>query len=156
MKILSLALCFCVVSSAYAVAPSASPASAEQFLRGLYAKYTPNGKPTPFVYPDAKTVADPGMMSLLRHDRDMSKGEVGAIDADPVCDCQDWDGLKITSLHVTMQGKNAASADLALTNAGSSEKIHFLLVWTKGGWRIHDIGTKDTPSLVTYLKTYKY
>jgi hypothetical protein len=142
------------ISVSWAAEPSA--ASAEQFLRGLYAKYTPKGKPTAFVYPDAKTIADPGMMALLKNDQQKSGGEVGAMDGDPVCDCQDWDGLKITSLHATLQGSGAVSADVSFTNAGSKENIHFSLVWTKDGWRIHDIGTKDQPSLVTYLKTYKY
>ena len=144
------------MSSAQAAAPAPSAASAEQFLRGLYAKYTTNGKPTPFVYPDAKNIVDAQMLALLKHDQDKSQGEVGAMDGDPVCNCQDWDGLKITSLRTAVQGNNAATADVAFTNAGSSEKIHFALVWANGSWRIHDIGTKDQPSLVAYLKTYKY
>jgi len=36
------------------------------------------------------------------------------------------------------------------------EKIHFSLVWLNGGWRIHDIGTKEERSLVAYLRNYKY
>jgi hypothetical protein len=142
------------VSAVQAAEPSA--ASAEKFVRGLYAKYAPKDTPTPFVYPDAKTIADPAMLALLKIDHDKSGGEVGAMDSDPVCDCQDWDKLTITSLHVTPQGHDAASVDVAFTNAGAKENIHFALVWIKNGWRIHDIGTKDQPSLVTYLKTYKY
>ena len=61
------------------------------------------------------------MMALLKNDQDKSKGEVGAMDGDPVCDCQDWDNLKITSLHATLQGNRAATADVAFTNAGSAE-----------------------------------
>lgn len=150
------AICLCAMYSSYAAVPVASAGSAEQFIRGLYAKYTPNGKPIPFVYPDAKNIVDAQMLALLKNDQDKSKGEVGAMDGDPVCNCQDWGGLKITALRATMQGNNTATADVAFTNAGSSEKIHFSLVWVNGGWRIHDIGTKDQPSLVTYLKTYKY
>jgi hypothetical protein len=150
------AICLCAISSSYAAAPVASAASAEQFVRGLYAKYTPNGKPTPFAYPDAKNIVDAQMLALLKKDQDKSNGEVGAMDGDPVCNCQDWDKLKVTSLHTAMQGNGAATAEVAFINAGSSEKIHFSLVWMNGGWRIHDIGTKDQPSLVTYLKTYKY
>ncbi len=152
----ALTFCLCAISSAHAAASSASPASAEQFLRGLYAKYVHDGKPTPFVYPDAKTIADGGMMALLKNDQDKSKGEVGAMDSDPVCNCQDWESIKVTTLHVTMQGANAAAADVAISDMGDVQKFHYSLVWTKNGWRIHDIGTKDTPSLIAYLKTYKY
>lgn len=149
-------LCLSIAGVAQAAAPVASAASAEQFLRGLYAKYTRNGKPTPFVYPDARTIADPAMMALLKNDQDKSNGEVGAMDSDPVCRCQDWTSLKVTSLHVTMQGTSAATADVATSDSGDVQKIHFSLVWTKDGWRIHDIGTKDEPSLVAYLRNYKY
>jgi hypothetical protein len=141
-------------SAAQAAEPTA--ASAEQFLRGLYEKYAPNGNPTPFVYPDAKTIADPDMLALLKRDRDKCKGEICAMDSDPVCDCQGWDGLKVVSLRVAANGGNAASADVVFTNTGFKHNAHFSLVWTKDGWRIHDIGTKDQPSLNTYLKTYKY
>ena len=156
MRILPLVLPGLFLMASVAQAADPTPASAEQFLRGLYAKYVPNGKPTPFVYPDAKNIADPAMMALLKHDRDKSNGEVGAMDSDPICRCQDWESIKVTSLHVTMQGKDAAGADVTMSDMGDVQKIHYSLVWVNGGWRIHDIGTKDEPSLVTYLKTYKY
>jgi hypothetical protein len=139
-----------------AAPPVASAASAEQFLRGLYARYTPNGKPTPFAYPDAKGIADPAMLALLKGDQDKSNGEVGAMDSDPVCRCQDWNALKVTSLHATISSSHAAAADVSISDDGHIEKIHFALVWLTGGWRIHDIGTKDEPSLVAYLRNYKY
>ena len=142
------------LSAATAADPNA--ASAEQFLRGLYAKYTHNGKPTPFVYPDARTIADANMMALLKRDRDKSNGEVGAMDSDPVCRCQDWEAIKVTAVHVTMQGMNAAAADLTFSDLGDVQKLHYSLVWTKDGWRIHDIGAKDEPSLIAYLRNYKY
>jgi hypothetical protein len=157
MRKLAIAVaCLTLAGASAAQAAEPTAASAELFLRGLYAKYVPNGKPTPFIYPDARTIADSGMMALLKQDQDKSKGEVGAMDGDPICQCQDWEVLKVTSLHVTMQGANAASADVAISDSGEVQKIHYALVWVKGGWRIHDIGTKDEPSLVTYLKTYKY
>ena len=138
------------------VSADPSAASAEQFLRGLYAKYTHNGKPTPFVYPDARTIADANMMALLKRDRDKSNGEVGAMDSDPVCRCQDWEAIKVTAVHVAMQGADAATADVTFSDMGDVQKVHYSLAWTKDGWRIHDIGTKDEPSLIAYLRNYKY
>src|SRR5689334_18371249 len=138
------------ISAAMAGEPNA--ASAEQFLRGLYAKYTHNGKPTPFVYPDAKSIADADMMALLKRDHDKSNGEVGAMDSDPICRCQDWEAIKVTAVHVTMQGTNAAAADLTFSDMGDVQKLQYSLVWTKDGWRIHDIATKDEPSLIAYLR----
>ena len=157
MRKLAIAV-WCILAAGVSAAQAAEPtaASAEQFVRGLYAKYTHNGKPTPFVYPDAHNIADSGMMALLKHDKDKSNGEVGAMDSDPICRCQDWEAIKVKSLSVTMQGGNAAAAAVEISDMGDVQKIHYSLVWTKDGWRIHDIGAKDEPSLIAYLKTYKY
>jgi len=152
----TVAVFVATIFSANAMAADASTASAEQFLRGLYAKYTHNGKPTPFVYPDAKNIADAPMMALLKNDQVKSNGEVGAMDSDPICRCQDWEVLKVASLKVTMQGANAAGADVTISDSGEVQKIHYSLAWTKDGWRIHDIGAKDEPSLIAYLRNYKY
>ena len=138
-----------------AATPTASAASAEQFLRGLYAAYGRNN-PTPFIYPEAKNIVDTAMFALLEIDHSKAKGEIGALDFDPVCRCQGWDALKVISLQATMQSNNTASADVLFTNTGSDQKVHFSLVWMHGSWRIHDIGTDDQPSLVAYLRDYKY
>src|SRR6202789_2715048 len=106
-----------------------TPASAEQFLRGLYANYKPHGKSVSFVYPDAKTIVDPAMLKLLKHDQTMSRGEVGAMDSDPVCNCQDWGTLKVTSLKVTMSGASAASADVTFKNLDDVQNMRFSLVY---------------------------
>ena len=118
-------LCLSIAGVAQAAAPVASAASAEQFLRGLYAKYTRNGKPTPFVYPDAKGIVDPAMLALLKNDQDKSDAEVGAMDSDPVCRCQDWNALKVIAFHATMSGSDAAVADVSISDDGHVEKIHF-------------------------------
>ncbi|HEX4860228.1 MAG TPA: DUF3828 domain-containing protein [Rhizomicrobium sp.] len=147
------ALLLLAVTPSSAAPPTVTP---EQFLRGLYAKYVPHGKPVAFVYPDAKNIVDPAMLKLLKHDRDMSKGEVGAMDGDPICNCQDWGTLKVTTLKVTMSGDSAASADVTFKDLGDVQNMRFSLVVVDGDWRIHDISTKDTPSLAAYLRDYKY
>lgn len=156
MRALSFALTALLAapgSAAFAAGPSAR--SAEQFLREIYAKYTHDGKPVAFVYPNARTIADAGMLALLKRDQEMSKGEVGAMDSDPICRCQDWNAIKVTSLHVAARGA-AADADVTIADGDDVQKIHYALVWTKDGWRIHDIGAKDEPSLIAYLRSYKY
>jgi hypothetical protein len=151
--LVSALLCLFAVTPSWAAPPAASP---EQFLRGLYAAYKPHGKQVAFDYPDAKSIVDPAMLKLLKHDRDMSKGEVGAIDSDPICNCQDFGVIKVMSLKVTMSGESAASADVTFKNFGDVQNARFSLVVVDGGWRIHDISTKDTPSLAGYLRDYKY
>jgi len=148
-----LALLLLAAAPSFAAPPSMSP---EQFLRGLYAAYKPHGKPVAFDYPDAKSIVDPAMLKLLKHDHDMSKGEVGAIDSDPICNCQDYGTIKVMSLKVTMSGAGAASADVTFKVFSDVQNARFSLVVVDGAWRIHDISTKDTPSLAAYLRDYKY
>jgi hypothetical protein len=45
---------------------------------------------------------------------------------------------------------------VTFSDLGERQTLHFSLVRSKAGWRIHDIGSKDEPSLAAYLKSYKY
>src|SRR5215469_1842690 len=81
------------------VAAAAAPQSPEDFLKHLYAGYAPGKTPLAFDYRTAGSFVDDSMIALLRRDDKMSNGEVGAIDSDPICQCQDWDGMKVLSIH---------------------------------------------------------
>lgn len=149
---------FAQVMSAAGAAPAQSPAqSPEQFVRALYAQYVPGGKPTAFDYPEAARIVDSEMLALLRRDRDSTpKGDEGAIDSDPVCQCQDWGSLKIRSLQIKAADKDRSSATVAFSNLDGHETVRLDLVRADGRWKIHDIGTAISPSLLAYLRSYKY
>jgi hypothetical protein len=137
-----------------AAMPAQSP---EQFVRGLYAQYVPGGKPVAFDYPEAGRIVDSDMLALLRRDRDLTpKGDEGVLDADPVCQCQDWGTLKILSMEIKPVDKDRSSATVAFSNLDGHQTVRLDLVRVNGRWKIHDIGTADSPSLLTYLRTYKY
>ena len=138
-------------------AAAADAAGARVFLARLYAHYpVPPGRES-FVPtgPAAARVFDPGMVALLREDERLAGGEVGAIDADPLCDCQDDSGLKVTIEAVRLTGPSSAQATVALRFAASVppdfERLRISLVRVAGRWRIHDIGSKSTSSLRAYL-----
>ena len=150
------ALCLSIAGvSAAQAAPVASAATAEQFLRGLYAKYTPNGKPIPFVYPDAKGIVDPTMLACSSTTRTSRTPR----SAQSIRSGVPLPGLECAQDHLAARNdvkQRPAAADVAISDDGHVERVHFTLVWLNGGWRIHDIGTKDEPSLVAYLRDYKY
>jgi hypothetical protein len=156
-RAISVAAGLLLFLSAGWAAPADTP---EQFLAQLYSQYAPGKKPIAFVFPDAAPIADASMLALLRRDRDKSKGEVGALDSDPICNCQDWERLELVSVHIVSQTSDRAVANVIFRDsmAGGRERqtARFELVRVKGAWKIHDIGTKDTPSLQTMLRTYKY
>lgn len=146
---------------AFALAPlpsvAADAAGARAFLEKIYAHYpTAPGRQAYFpTGPVARRVFDPEMVALLREDQRLAGGEVGAIDGDPLCDCQDDDGLSVSIEDIRLTGASSANAAIALRfnppAAPAFEQLAISLVVVAGRWRIHDIRSKDTPSLRAYL-----
>jgi hypothetical protein len=90
------------------------------------------------------------LAQLIWKDAVSSKGEVGALDFDPLYDAQDVD-LKRLSLRKSKSGKDAAEVIASFGNAGSKTEITYSLVLTKMGWRISDIKYADGRNLVGLL-----
>lgn len=144
-----------LAGTAHAAMEADSPRA---FLQRLYAAYATGGKGNDFAYPEARAIVDDSLLSLLRRDRMMSKGEVGALDGDPICQCQDWERFKVLSMQVEMNGANRARGDVTFTTAPKSaaEAVHFDLVRENGTWKIHDLSWRGTPSFQAYLRDYHY
>ena len=146
--------------------PVAAPSSvvntdavdAKAFLEGLYAHYktSKNNNFQPFDG-NAKEVLDADTIALFKADQKVMKGEVGAIDTDWLCDCQDFESLAAT---VTVQSASATEAkataefrDTGMTGDDAKPRHDtFDLVKTPDGWRIHDMSTRDQPSLRKVLQ----
>ena len=67
------------------------------FLEGVYAHYktSKNNNFQPFDA-NAKEVLDADTIALFKADQKLMKGEVGAIDSDWLCDCQDFESIAAT------------------------------------------------------------
>lgn len=123
------------------------PQPAQASAKGSF--FEPTGR-------SASLVFDAPMIALMReNDRLTPKGDVGAIDSDPICDCQDDSGLiaKVGEIVATGPDTATAAVDLRFSLASPPEVRHlkFSLVTQAGQWRIHDIDDGDTPSLRAYL-----
>lgn len=136
-----------VIGTANAAAPDLN--SARAFLQKIYGHY-PQPANGPFFSPtekDAPSVFDPGMVALFREDTRLAKGEVGFVDADPLCQCQDDGGLKPKLLSVALQGANAATAVVDLRfEGGKPNPLTLHLVVVNGQWRIYDLSAADMKS----------
>jgi hypothetical protein len=134
--------------------------TAEAFVRGLYARYTPHGHPVAFSYPDAKSIVDAPMLQWLHRDQLKANGEVGALDFDPVCQCQDWEHLRVDSVQSISRGPGTATVEASLEDGSGKDRWHqtvrFDLVLVGGGWKIHDIHAHDLPSLIGLFRDAKY
>jgi len=85
--------------------------------------------------------------------QDMQGEEVAVLDYDPICQCQDYDGLK---MRLRSLGK-AGSHVIAIVQISGSERqqVNLHLAPTSYGWRINDISTATRPSLLRLLSSAK-
>ncbi len=93
-----------------------------------------------------KSLADKIWKDAIR-----SKGEVGAIDGDPLYDAQDMEIKKFAIDKATFAG-GKARVNVRFENFGQKKNIVFVLVNGKTGWRISDIEYGEGRTLVGELK----
>ena len=108
-----VAACLTSVASPVAAAPDA--ASARAFVEKLYSHYpsNPNRKAFDPTGKNASQVFDPGMIAAFREDTKLANGEVGFVEADPLCQCQDDSGLELSP------------------NFGDSQRVQAAAVWER-------------------------
>lgn len=113
----------------------------EKFVRSLFAQYDDGAKPL-----DAVAYFDDSTMALVQRDRDLAKGELPSLDYDPVCNCQDWENLKVTEVRIGRD--EGTTAGVAFQNGGKTFRQDFALRCTSNGWKVHDITVRpDNTSL---------
>ena len=127
--------------------------SAKLFVTSVYKHYVNHGKGIDFTGPKARSVFDPSLIALLHADQKaVGPNEVGVLDGDPVCSCQDWEG--IWDLKIAVQplrdGRAKAEVSFALfaPHAGADQdhrSLEMTLVPQGGQWRIWDILDNSDP-----------
>ena len=127
------------------------------FLVELYGHY--NGATHDFspLLDKAPVYFDADLIALMQENQRVTpQGDVGALDFDPVCACQDYGKLN-ANIHVLAATAKTAKAAVILHDDGPSPgadvSLSYDLVKVGGAWRIHDIGTTDVPSLRQLLIT---
>jgi uncharacterized protein DUF3828 len=132
------------------VASAQDLGAAQAFVARLYAAY--HGKGPDYLGRDARTTFAPSLLRLMRRDAAATPpGDVGALDGDPICDCQDSGGLRNVHVAVTGYAKGHAQATVRFQISAQWRTVKLDLVAVHGHWRVSDVRTADTPSLVTYL-----
>ena len=136
-----------------AAAPPAHAQTADdarRFVSRLYAAY---GRSQPdYLGQEARQVFSPRLLALIRRDQRLAKGEVGALDGDPICDCQDAGGLKLTWAGVDRFRPGRASVRAELVFPDGRRVITLDLTSARGAWRVDDVHSQSTPSLVKLLR----
>jgi hypothetical protein len=141
--------------SGAASSDSADAAAAKAFLDGLYAHYRTSQNNDFNPYDPKARVFDPDTLALLDADTKALKGDLGTLDGDLLCDCQDFVSLRstvtVSSATPTTAKASAAFNDVGMTDQGVRH-ADFDLVKTPAGWRIHDIRDGTEPWLRQQLQ----
>ena len=136
-----------ILMLAAAAQPAATP---EGFMERLYARYR-NSDFSPFTHPER--VFAPRLLAAINEDSRLAKGEVGYLDGDPVCQCQDSTGLKAAITKIVHQDRDHARVRVSISLDGyDARPAAFTLVRTRGGWRIADVSSEDETSLLAALE----
>jgi hypothetical protein len=92
-----------------------------------------------------------GIADLIWKDAVHSKGEVGAIDGDPLYDAQDME-IKKFAIKKPRYEEGRALVDVTFENFGKPQTIMFILANGRTGWRIRDIVYSEGRTLASELK----
>jgi hypothetical protein len=137
---------------AAALAPAPPAETPEAFVDRLYAAYR-DPDFSPLARPDR--VFAPPLVAAIREDQRLSREEVGFMDADPLCQCQDPAGLNPLVRQVEKPTNRAATARILLRFGGGDDRdLRLDLVRTSAGWRVADLGTADSPSMLADLRRF--
>jgi hypothetical protein len=137
-------------------APTAAPVVKQTTPDALVADlYNEKEEGNPFFQAEDRARVDKYFVKstadLIWKDAVESKGEVGALEADPLYDAQD---MEIKNFKVNPPETKGAGAEVPVTfdNFGKKQRIVFVLVSTDGGWKISDIKYSGGYTLVGMLK----
>ncbi|MET1111880.1 MAG: hypothetical protein ABWX67_10185 [Allosphingosinicella sp.] len=132
-----------------AAAPAETPRA---FVERLYAGYR-DPDYSPLARP--RRVFAPPLVAAIREDQRLSKDEVGYMDADPLCQCQDASGLNPQIGEVRRPTRSRATVHVLLDFGGSDRRdLSLQLVRTAAGWRISDIVTAEEQSLLESIRRF--
>jgi len=116
------------------------------YMERLYASYR-DASFNPLTHPSLYFT--PRLVAALKEDARLAKGEVGYVDGDPICQCQDPDGLQASVTGVSQKGPDQAEVRVSIGLTGyDARPATFSLIMTHKGWRIADVSSPDEPSFL--------
>ena len=127
--------------------------SPDALVKDLYWQH--DHKHSPFFQRRSRTLLykyfEKSLADMIWKDAVGSKGEVGAIDGDPLYDAQDMEIRKF-AIGKPKYDDMKARVEVSFENFGKKKTIVFVLVEGKTGWRISDIDYGESGTLRGWLK----
>ena len=116
------------------------PAGAQAFLEHVYQTLDQ----TPPL--SEALIYDAALRRLLDEDARLNEGFLGALEADPLCQCQDTDHF-LAMVKVARWKTTTAIAHVQVENGSTREELTINLVYEQGHWRIDDIVPPSGPTM---------
>lgn len=142
--------------SAETPAPAAAQtqtATPEALVAELYKQH--DAKKSPFFQTKDRGLVDKyftkTLADLIWKDANASKGEVGAIDGDPLYNAQDIE-IKNFSVGKSDVNGDSATVPVSFSNFNEKQTLNFLLKRSGGAWKIDNISYGGADSLLKWLK----
>jgi hypothetical protein len=138
-------------ADAPAALPPGRPAIYEA-ARALYAVHaTPGAGMGEPPRPGQDPIYDRMLNAMIGADAAQAAGEVGTLNYDPICDCQDSGAFTLDSVTVTQSGPQAAEAAVVFTNLGETKRQTLKLVKEGPMWKVSDVLVPGRPPLTEQL-----
>ena len=143
------------VSAAAAQSPrSPRRITPKSVVQNLYSQHKGN---SPFFQTRSRVLLDRyftrELADLIWQDARSSRGEVGALGADPLFNAQDT-RVRNFAVRERNAGPSAAEVVVSFENFGQKEQIVFQLIPAGTSWKISDIVYGDNPTLSGMLKSH--
>jgi hypothetical protein len=130
--------------------------SAKAFLQNVYRHYQGGyrneSSGIDFDGPRASLYFHSSLLALEKADVKANSPDIQAIDWDPVCGCQDWDGIWSLKVEVHMENPQRARADVSFVLSDpknnptdATRVLQITLMSEQRGWRIYDILDRSDP-----------
>jgi hypothetical protein len=126
----------------------------EEFVRALYAVHaTPGAGMGEAPAPGQDPIYGRMLNAMIGADAAQAAGDVGTLNYDPICDCQDSGDFTLDSVTVTVSPSDpqAAEAAVVFTNLGETKRQTLKLVKEGPMWRVSDVLVPGRPALTEML-----
>ena len=125
---------------------------AADFVREVYASYQED-QPWPIDEARLDAVWSPHMAALIRRDRELASDEMPYLDADPICNCQDFEDIRVLDARASWSADNRVLVTVRFVNGGHETTNVFRMAGNPvRGWRIDAVvNTEGYPDLSAAL-----
>jgi len=138
-----------MILAALALAAAPAAQTPREFIEHVYAGYGHEGF-NPLA--ETKLYFTPELTKAI--EKDSAGGEVGYLDGDPLCDCQDYERLSAKVVTILQPSRKAATAHVHVDlGQHQTRDLELRLRMTPLGWRISDVLGADHHSLLDELKS---